>query len=296
MRRIVRAHEVRSVASIAGCWRALVDVVDVACDAGQSCVHPEQSVSGVLQVVELRAKPAVHGVATLTRGRESKPLVVDHRRQEVLLMTGEAGGRQTLELPGCGILVAIVALRQCMRSYKWEAVLMVANRIQRDIPALDRVATLAIGAKLPAMDVGVTIGTFRADILENQTGMALGAADLLMHSPQGIASAIVVEFWIRANRLPTGIGVAILARSGQRAMRVGDLGLRTADIGVLVIHWFLCRHAQEQWKQGYADCHVPASPVHVPLQASLSCPSSRDSSRRRTCTEIKSNRVPKAMC
>jgi len=190
-------------------------------------------------------------------------------------------------LPRGSILVAIVALRQCVRSNKREAVLMVANRIQRDIPALDRVAALAISAKLSAMDVGVTIGAFRTDILENQTGMTLSAADLLMHSPQRIAGAIVVELWVRANRLPTGIRVAVLARSGQRAMRIRHLGLRTADAGTLVVRWLLRRHPQEQRKQSDADCDVPSSPVHLPLQASLSCPFSRDSFRRRTCTEIK---------
>jgi hypothetical protein len=78
--------------------------------------------------------------------------------------------------------VAVLALQQGMRSYKRKAILVIANLFQRDLPALHRVATLAICAKLPAMDVGVTVGTAFAYVLEHETGVALRAAYFLMHA------------------------------------------------------------------------------------------------------------------
>lgn len=73
-----------------------------------------------------------------------------------------------------------------MRSYQRKAILVIANRIQGDIPPLDTVAAFAIRAELPAMDVGVAIGTVRAHILEDEAGMTLRATHLLVHAAQGI--------------------------------------------------------------------------------------------------------------
>jgi len=87
VRWIVAVDKVGSVASEAGCGRSLEDIVDVACSAGQSGVRPGERVARVLQVVEFGVEPTVHGVAGLARGGKAQPYVVDHRRQEVLLMT-----------------------------------------------------------------------------------------------------------------------------------------------------------------------------------------------------------------
>jgi hypothetical protein len=57
-------------------------------------------------------------------------------------------------------------------------------------------ATLAVSSKLPPMDIGVTIGAASTDVLEDQTGVALRAAHLLMHAPQWISGLIVIEIWI----------------------------------------------------------------------------------------------------
>ena len=57
-------------------------------------------------------------------------------------------------------------------------------------------ATLAICAELTAMYVCMAIGTMGTNVLEDQTGMALGATDLLMHAAQGITGVIVIELRI----------------------------------------------------------------------------------------------------
>lgn len=87
-------------------------------------------------------------------------------------MARVASCRQTLELPRRGLLMALVALHQGVRSHQREAVLMIANRVQRDIPAFDRVATLAVGAELPSMNICMAIGTTGADIFEDHAGVA----------------------------------------------------------------------------------------------------------------------------
>ena len=101
---------------------------------------------------------------------------------------------------------------------------MVLYGLKRSLPALYRMTIRAIGAKLATMNIRVTVGTLRADILENHAGMALIAADVLMHATQGITGQIVIKFWIRTYWFPTRIGVTVSARSGKRAMGIGDLG------------------------------------------------------------------------
>jgi hypothetical protein len=71
----------------------------------------------------------------------------------------------------------------------------------------------------------VTIGAASTDVLEDQAGVALRAAHLLMHAPQWISGLIVIEIRIRPDRSPTDCGVAVLAGNSDGAVRVGDLGL-----------------------------------------------------------------------
>lgn len=194
-----------------------------------------QRVSGVLEVVKLRAEPTVHGVAGFATCGKPEALVVDDGRQKILLMAGVASSRQALELPGGSAFVALIAFHQGVRPDKRKAILVIANRIQRNVPTLDRVATFTIRAKLPAMNVGMAIGAAGTCVLEAQAGMALSAGYLQVHAPQWIARTLMIKLGVRSDRLPTGIAVAILARDGQRAMRVGHLGLWTADTRARVV-------------------------------------------------------------
>jgi len=85
IRRVLKINSV-SVAAIAISRRSLVFIIGVARDTGQSGVRPGQRISCIPQVVKLRAKPAIHGVAVFAGSGEAETLVVDHRRQEVLPM------------------------------------------------------------------------------------------------------------------------------------------------------------------------------------------------------------------
>lgn len=56
--------------------------------------------------------------------------------------------------------------------------------------------TLAVRPELAAMDIRVAVSAMRADLLEYKVRMALSATNLFVHSPQGISSLIVIEFWM----------------------------------------------------------------------------------------------------
>lgn len=117
------------VAAITVRRRSFVNIIDMACDAGQSGMRPGQRIASVLEVVELRSEPTIHRMAAFARGGEAETLVVDDRRQEVLLMAGIAFRRKALELPRGGVLVALVAFHQGMSTDQRKAVLVIANRI-----------------------------------------------------------------------------------------------------------------------------------------------------------------------
>ena len=224
MVRIVRAHVIGRVAGVALGRSSLECVVGVAGSTGKSCVRAGQCITGVFQVVKLGVEPAVHRMTALAGSREAKPDVVDHRGQIVLLMAGVAGRRQSDELAGGGVLVAVFALRQLVRAHQRETVLVVFDGLQRDLPPLHGVATGAVGAELAAMDIGVAIRALGADVLENQVRMALNAIHFFVHAAQGIPGQIVIELGIRPYGLPACVCMAVGTRRRKRAMRIGDFG------------------------------------------------------------------------
>lgn len=91
-------------------------------------------------------------------------------------------------------------------------ILVIPDSVQRDLPAPNGVALLAVGAHLAAMQVGVAVRALLADIGEDEAGMARRAVQLLMHAAQRIAGLIVVELGDRADWLPTRVGMAVFAR------------------------------------------------------------------------------------
>lgn len=69
-----------------------------------------------------------------------------------------------------------------MRSDKRKAIIVIADRFDRYVPALYAVTAFAIRPELAPMNIGVAIGTVRAHLAEDQAGMTLRAADLLVHA------------------------------------------------------------------------------------------------------------------
>ena len=112
----------------------------------------------------------------------------------------------------------------------------------------------------------MTIGAVRAHIFENQTRMAFGAGHLFVHAAQRITRAVVIELGIRPDRLPTCVGMAILARHGDGPVRIGYFGLRTAHTGSRAVRGLLYSSSSEQGYQSNQNRKEPARTYHRPLR------------------------------
>lgn len=137
-------------------------------------------------------------------------------------MATDAFRRQTLavELAHGPDLVAGVAIYNCMRTDQWETVLMLVEVVNRNLPAIDTMAEIALGAVFSAMQVGMTILALPADIGEHGIDMAFLAEHLRVHAAQGIRRLVVIELGILADGHPRRRRMAILARRFQRTVRV----------------------------------------------------------------------------
>lgn len=217
-------------------------------------------------MVKLRIEPGIHGVAGLARGRETCGNVVQNLRLEVLLVAGVAGCRESSELADRRVLVAVVALQQCMGADKWEAILVIADLGERGLPSLYGVTAFAVGSELAPMDVCVAVGAVRAYVLEYEADVAFGARNPGVHAAQRIACLIVIELRVGADWFPACVGVTLLAGNGNGTVRVCDFGLRAADTWPRAIRRLLQRRARKKREEASGDCYEPACSHHLFLR------------------------------
>ena len=206
MRRIVGLVKVRHVAAVAGGGRIVEFPARVAGSAIERGVRARQREAGELRVIELRADPVVHRVARLAGRRQIQSDVVDSDRlgtNKVLLMAGETLRRQTLELAHGSAFVAGVAVHSGVRADQREPVEVLIDLLNRNMPAPDRMALLAVCAHLPLVDIGVAVGALRADIGKDHLGVALRAGHTFMQTAQRVFGGVVIEFRNCSDRLPT---------------------------------------------------------------------------------------------
>ena len=197
------------------------------CVAGSACqlrVRSGQRKSCELQVVEAGAEPGIHPVALLARGGKSRLHVIGRRGRLVALgVAGVAIGGQTDELPRCRAFVAGIAVEHGMRAHQRKAVLVVLNRLDGNVPALHRMAALAIRAELATVNVSVAVPALVADIRKNGFGVALRAGHVLVHAAKREARFVVIELRDVADRLPRRECVAVLAGNRQRSVRAARI-------------------------------------------------------------------------
>lgn len=221
---IVRLLIIRHVASRAIRRSSLESPADVTGRALQGGMHPGQSEARELQVIELHIEPRHHVVTFLAGGREPRADVArPGRLLEVLGVAGVALGRHGGEITQSAIFVAGVAVDRRMRPDQREAVVVVLNGLDGNVPASDGMALLAARAHLAAMDIGVAFGALRSHIGKHRLDMALRAHDALVHSAKGKLGLIVIEFGNAADRLPSERRMAIGAGQIQRAVRTACL-------------------------------------------------------------------------
>lgn len=88
---------------------------------------------------------------------------------------------------------------------------MFVDRVNRNFPTIHPVTKFALRAIFSAMDVGMTILTALARITEQWSRVAFLASDLCVHTTEGIARLVVIEFGSVANGFPASCRVAFLA-------------------------------------------------------------------------------------
>lgn len=138
-------------------------------------------------------------------------------------MAGITRGGQSLELSHCRAGMTRITVQRGMRADEREAVQVLIDLLDRNVPPLDRVALLAIGAHLALVNVGVTVRAVDAHIRENRLSVALRATYALMHAAQGILGGVVIEFRDGANWFPAAECVAVLAWNTQTSVRAPSI-------------------------------------------------------------------------
>src|ERR1035437_341576 len=87
-------------------------------------------------------------------------------------VAGRAGRRESQVISDSGVFVALLAFHYSVRSEQRKSIEVLLNRLDRYLPAEDRVTLGAVRAELSAVNVGVAIGAVLTNIGENWFGVA----------------------------------------------------------------------------------------------------------------------------
>jgi hypothetical protein len=128
------------------------------------------------------------------------------------------GQSLAVELPHGPGFVTRIAVHGSVRADQWKTVLMLIDGMDRNLPAIDPMAKLALRSVFPPVKVGMAILAVAAHVAEHRIDVAFLARHFRMHAAQGIPSLVVIKLGLAADRSPCGGGVTLLARNFQRAM------------------------------------------------------------------------------
>lgn len=123
-------------------------------------------------------------------------------------------------------LVARVAIHHGVRPDQREAVLVLINVVDGDLPTRVAVARITLRGVPAAMDIGVAVLALVMRLGEDQIGMAFRAADFGVQTTQREARFSMIELRDCADRLPSDCRVAVLAGDIQFSVRTMGLFLR----------------------------------------------------------------------
>lgn len=156
--------------------------VNVAGIAGHLYMSAQKRKTREAGMIKSSPGPPVHSVALFAVSRETSGAVIERFRVlEVLQMAGGAlRGESGKNACRCS-RVARGAFDRCMRPDQRKAILVIAERLHGAIPALHRVAILATGSKLVAMNVGVAIGAVLSNVAKHHALVTPCAANICVH-------------------------------------------------------------------------------------------------------------------
>lgn len=201
--------KVLKVASDASRSRSAEVVVGMAGGAFQPRMRSGESEAREPGMVELRAQPAVHGMALLAVGGISNGGVAG------IICLRIVGGMARItcrgeahELSGGRALVAGVTGQRGVGANQRKAILVLLYVLDGNLPPFYGVALFTFRAHLPAMDVGVAVGAFVPHVGKDHLDVTLGAGDRCVHAAQGVCSLAVVKVGDGPNGLPAQAGMA----------------------------------------------------------------------------------------
>lgn len=175
------------------------------------------------RVIEFGVEPVITGMAGIAGGGELCRNVVGIRRGlKIFEVAGTASRRHRLELASGPAFVTGIAVHSGVRSSEGEAVAVLLDLLNRNLPSPDRVAGLAIGSQLPLVNVGMAVLAALSNVAEHRFYVALSAGDGLVHAAQRVARPVVVEFWNGSNRRPPAGCMAILTRNSEVPVRTAS--------------------------------------------------------------------------
>ncbi len=178
---VVRGGEIVSMAAKAGDRRSGEPVPDMALRAGQSGVRSGQSKTRDLGVIEPGPLPYVHAVATLTSGGQIRRHMVQRGSCLVIAQVARHALRAQPRIDaGSGAVMTVVAGGGSVCANQRKAVVVIAKRGDLHVPAAYGMAFLAIGSELPAMQIGMALGTASGRFRKVQVHVAPGTRYILV--------------------------------------------------------------------------------------------------------------------
>jgi hypothetical protein len=175
------------------------------------------------RVVKLCVEPVIAGMAGVAGGGELCGNVVGIcRGLEIFEVAGTASRGHRLEVAVRTAFVTGFAVHGGVRAGEGEAVIVLLDLLNRNLPSPDRVAGLAIGSELPLVNIGMAVLATLSNVAKHRFYVALSAGDGLVHAAQRVARPVVVEFWNGSNRLPPACCMAILTRNSEVPVRTAS--------------------------------------------------------------------------
>lgn len=155
----------------------------MACRAIEGGVYPRKRKPSELQMIKLRAKPGIDGMALLALNGKGGSNVIGFCGLLICALVARITlDGKPLELPDRLALMAVRTIQSGMSSHQWEAVIVFPYPLQNDVPPFHGMALFAVGSHLAAMNVSVAIRTIGSGVREHWLGVTLRASHSLVQA------------------------------------------------------------------------------------------------------------------
>ncbi len=220
VRRIRRGQELRFVTVVALRRCVLEPTAGMTLDTRSRRVDTKEDKPGGAVIKPVPPGQCIRRVALDTICSEPRRPVCRLRRRVILrAMAAVAVDGHIDKLELLLVLVAPLARNRHMGPHQGEPGVRVPLPHIRNEPGLRRMASFTLGTELIAVNILMTCDAPRWSIGEHQIRVALDARDTCMLISKDEPGAVMVERKRRANRRPSGRGVAFHASDAKVAMR-----------------------------------------------------------------------------